>query len=799
VAQTETRSTRSSVDRVPRIAATLAVVIGAAVLAGWIFDVAWLRTFIPGATNPMVASTAVGFVLLGASLWLQARENAPRAPRRLGQALAAAAAVIGLLKISEYAFGWDLGIDQTLLTENPGPFPGQMALPTAITFVLTGAALAGLDVETPGGGRPAQLVLRLAMLFPLLGLLGRLYGVPTLSRLASGTVVMALHTSITFVLLCLGGLAARSSKGSMRIATSHGPAGQLLRGLLPTAVVLIVAAGWLRLQGERLGFYGTELGTALLVTLSIILLYVLVWRSARSLYAAEAQRERAAELTGRLAAIVQSSDDAILGKTLEGIITSWNLAAERLYGYSVDEAVGKPVSMLVPPDRAGEEQRILQQIQEGRSVKHYETQRVRGDGSVVEVSLTVSPVRGPDGTVIGASAIARDVTAQKRAQEALRRAREDAERANRAKSDFLSRMSHELRTPLNAILGFGQLMEMEERSPEDAQHLHQITKAGRHLLDLINEVLDIARIEAGRLSLSLEPVEVEELALESIDLIAPSASTRRIAVRWNGDDGASLYALADRQRLKQVLLNLLSNAVKYTPPEGEAIVTVGAPNGRVRVEVADTGPGIPPEQRDRLFVPFERLGTDVAEGTGLGLALSKGLVEAMGGRIGMRDRPGGGSVFWVELAPAEPPAMTTTPRAHDQAPDADGDARTVLYIEDNPVNMKLVERVLARRPGTRLLQAMQGRLGIELAREHQPDLVLLDAHLPDMHGEEVLRQLREDPATREIPVVVISADAMPDRVSKLLAAGARAYLTKPLEVRRLLKLIAEVEPNPARR
>jgi CheY-like chemotaxis protein len=354
-------------------------------------------------------------------------------------------------------------------------------------------------------------------------------------------------------------------------------------------------------------------------------------------------------------------------------------------------------------------------------------------------------------------------------------------------------MSHELRTPLNAILGFGQLMEMDDLDPEHRESLGQILRAGRHLVDLIDEVLDISRIEAGRLSLSLEPVALEEAVRESLELLAPSAKQRAVALEWDAEAAAGRYILADRQRLKQVLLNLLSNAVKYNRPEGEVRASFREDDGRIRVEIADTGPGIPAEQRRQLFVPFERLGQSEVEGTGLGLALSKGLVEAMGGRIGMESRDGEGSVFWLELVAAQPAVAPMTEHEHEEPlPSATLDRpRTVLHIEDNPVNLGLVEKVLARRPGVRLLSAMQGGMGLELAREHRPDLVLLDAHLPDMPGEEVLRRLREDPATRHVPVVVISADAMADRVQRFLAAGARAYLTKPLDVRRLLGLVAE--------
>ncbi len=381
---------------------------------------------------------------------------------------------------------------------------------------------------------------------------------------------------------------------------------------------------------------------------------------------------------------------------------------------------------------------------------------------------------------------------RKQAEEALREAKREAERASRAKSEFLSRMSHELRTPLNAILGFGQVLEMEPLGPEQREGVGHILKAGRHLLGLIDEVLDIAQIEAGRMRLSLEPVSVKQVLDEVRSLIRPLAAERKMRFEVRAPEAAALYALADRQRLNQVLLNLLSNAVKYTPEGGTVtLVCEEAAGGRVRFEVRDTGPGIPPEKLGQLFTPFERLGVSGVEGTGLGLALSKGLAEAMGGTIGAESRVGQGSTFWVELARVEN-ANAEAERVAESVPISQVAKRsTVLYIEDNLSNLRLIEHLLSRRPGVRLLSAIQGRLGLELAWEHRPGLILLDLHLPDVPGDEVLRRLKEDPRTRPIPVVVISAEASPGHVQRLLAAGASGYLTKPIDVREFLRLLDE--------
>ncbi|TMK96704.1 MAG: response regulator [Actinobacteria bacterium] len=390
----------------------------------------------------------------------------------------------------------------------------------------------------------------------------------------------------------------------------------------------------------------------------------------------------------------------------------------------------------------------------------------------------------------------RQVTERLEAEEAAGRAKGEAERANRAKSEFLSRMSHELRTPLNAILGFSQLLEMDSLEPEQQESVQQILKGGKHLLDLINEVLDIARIESGRMALSVEPLLLADALWEAIDLIHPLAAEQGIELRTEDSWPADLYVRADRQRLKQVFLNLLSNGVKYNRPGGCLTVRcTEIHESRLRIEVSDQGAGIAPEMMSRLFMPFERLGAEATEveGTGLGLALSKGLVEAMGGTLGVESALGTGSTFFVELSLSESPgAGEEGLEAAERMPlrTVEG-TRTLLYIEDNMANLRLIERALSHRPDITLLSAMQGRLGLDLARQHLPDLILLDLHLPDLPGEVFLRHLQEDPRIRAIPVVVLSADATPGQMQRLLAAGARAYLTKPLDMRSFFQLVDE--------
>lgn len=371
--------------------------------------------------------------------------------------------------------------------------------------------------------------------------------------------------------------------------------------------------------------------------------------------------------------------------------------------------------------------------------------------------------------------------------------------ANRSKSDFLSRMSHELRTPLNAVIGFAQILEIDDGlDPRQRQSVEQIRKGGAHLLDLVNEVLDIARIEAGTFVLSPEPVLASEVLGEALDLMRPIARDHRIPLRVDDANPCHVYVLADRQRVKQILLNLLSNAIKYNRVAGT--VTIGCrmlDATRMQFEVTDTGPGIPPEQLDRLFQPFDRLDAQHSEveGTGIGLALSRRLAEVMGGALDVLSSPGRGSTFSLALPLVEGPVerlLRLEPQLPGQRGGGDGPTRTIVYIEDNLPNLRLVERVIEHRGGVELVAAMQGRLGVDLVRRHQPAAVLLDLHLPDLSGELVLRELRDDPRTASIPVVILSADATVGQNQRMLAAGAHSFLTKPLDVRRLLAILDEL-------
>lgn len=510
--------------------------------------------------------------------------------------------------------------------------------------------------------------------------------------------------------------------------------------------------------------------------------------------AEEALRQREETLAG----IISASPDIITILDMEGRIRSTSPATLDILGYAPEDQRGKSILQLTHEGDRHRLSDLLRATITGRLQEAHLRHRYRhANGEWVLLESNTRLLTDSQGQFAGAVVISRDVTEQAQFEEELRQAKEDADRANQAKSEFLSRMSHELRTPLNAILGFTQLLEMDSTTDDQRESVGHILRAGHHLLNLINEILDISRIEEGRLQMSIEPVLVEEVVQQVLDLVRRQAQQREIRIELPAPGIAGYYVLADRQRLMQVLLNLLSNAVKYNRDDGSVAISCELlADGKLRINVTDTGLGLNQGQVERLFTPFERLGAEQSaiEGTGLGLALSKRLVDAMQGSIEVTSSVGQGSTFSVVLLSAQGRAQRLERLGADLAavPGLRTEDRQILYIEDNLSNLRLIERILERRTNIRLLSAMQGGLGLELAQEQQPDLIILDMHLPDMQGDEVLQRLQASPETARIPVVILSADATPGQIDRLLAAGATAYLTKPLDVKQFVQLLEEI-------
>jgi len=532
---------------------------------------------------------------------------------------------------------------------------------------------------------------------------------------------------------------------------------------------------------------------------------------------AEEALQKAGALQG---AIFNSANFSSIATDAKGVIQIFNVGAEHMLGYAATDVMNKitPADISDPQEVVARAKALSVELstpitpgfealvfKASRGIEDiYELTYIRKDGSRFPAVVSVTALRDAQDAIIGYLLIGTDNTARKRVEAEralldqvlkdknaeLESAKFVAEKANLAKSDFLSSMSHELRTPLSAILGFAQLMDSGSPQPTIAQKrsIDQILKAGWYLLDLINEILDLALIESGKLSLSLESISLAEVMRECQAMTEPQAQKHGIGMAFPRLE-IPYFVKADHTRVKQVLINLLSNAIKYNTAGGTVVVDcIATTPQRIRLSITDTGAGLSPEKLAQLFQPFNRLGQEanVGEGTGIGLVVCKRLTELMGGVIGVESTVGKGSVFWIELnltAEPQPAAGATEHTAVAQTQvQADAQLRTLLYVEDNPANLMLVEDLIARRPDIHMLSARDGIRGIEMARASRPDVILMDINLPGISGIEALRILAEDPVTAHIPVVALSANAIPRDIEKGLEAGFFRYLTKPIKV-----------------
>ena len=529
---------------------------------------------------------------------------------------------------------------------------------------------------------------------------------------------------------------------------------------------------------------------------------------------AEVRRQESLFKTGALQnAILTSANFSIIATDEKGIIQLFNVGAERMLGYLAAEVVNKinPSDIHDPQEVRARAQALSLELgttiapgfealafKASRGIEDiYELTYICKDGSRFPAIVSITALRDDYGDIIGYLLIGTDNSVRKQVESELHEAMAAAEKANHAKTDFLSGMSHELRTPLNAILGFAQLMESGAPSPTPSQkrNLDQILKAGWYLLELINEILDLALIESGKVTLSSEPVSLVEVLLECRAMIEPQAQKRGISMTFPRLE-THYFVNADRTRIKQVLINLLFNAIKYNKPGGAVAVEYTLrPADSIRISVRDTGAGLAPEQLAQLFQPFNRLGKEAGaeEGTGIGLVVTKRLVELMGGIIGAESTVGVGSVFWIELSLARAPqvpvregdgAALVRPQIPEGTP-----LRTLLYVEDNPANLELVEQLIARRADLRMLSAADGNLGVEFARAYLPDVILMDINLPGISGIEAMKILRADPSTAHIPIMALSANAVPRDIEKGLEAGFFNYLTKPIKVNKFMEAL----------
>jgi PAS domain S-box-containing protein len=601
---------------------------------------------------------------------------------------------------------------------------------------------------------------------------------------------------------------ARAKALSVELATPITPGFEALVFKASRGIEDIYELTYIRKDGSR--FPAVVSVTALRDAQNAIIGYLLIGTDNTARKQVEEERKK---LDQRLRdqqfytrSLFESNIDALMTTDPLGIITDVNKQMEALTDCTRDELIGAPFKdCFTDPERA---EAAIKLVLSEKKVTNYELTASARDGKKTVVSYNATTFYDRERRLQGVFAAARDVTERKRFEQVLQQSNADlesaksaAEKANLAKSDFLSSMSHELRSPLNAILGFAQLMESATPSPSasQAESIAQILQAGWHLLKLINEILDLAVIESGKVSLSPESVSLPEVMSECQAMMEPLAQQHGIRMTFpQFDDEHSCFVKADRTRLKQIIINLLSNAIKYNQEQGTVVVdcTVSAPQ-RIRIRVADTGAGLPPEKLAQLFQPFNRLGQEAGgeAGTGIGLVVTKRLVELMEGVMGVESTVGVGSVFWCELISAAAPQLniqsgeaeaTVRPRFPNLA-----QRRTLLYVEDNPANMKLVEQLIARCPDIQLLTAVNGTLGIQIARSAHPDLILMDVNLPGLSGIEAFKILRGDPATAHIPVVALSANAMPRDIAIGLELGFFRYLTKPIKVKEFMDTLNE--------
>ncbi|WP_241673276.1 PAS domain-containing hybrid sensor histidine kinase/response regulator [Lacisediminimonas profundi] len=612
-----------------------------------------------------------------------------------------------------------------------------------------------------------------------------------------------------------------------------------------TLLVLLLVA-FLALKNEK-----QPSPDAIVIQASIFLLFVFfavlavpVWRRIRALPGGVlGLQPRPLLQAGALQhAIFNSINFSLIATDARGVIRIFNPGAERMLGYAAAEVIDKitPAGISDADELVARAEALSlewgSQIEPGLAALVYKASRgiediyeltyIRNDGTRFPAIVSATALRSEEGNIIGYLLIGTDNTARKRVearqavldqrlrdqQHALQQnnieleaARAAAEKANLAKSEFLSSMSHELRTPLNAILGFAQLMESDTPPPSSGQQqsIIQILQAGWYLLRLINEILDLAMIESGKVTISQESMSLTDVLEDCQAMFEPQAQKRGIQMHFPRLHDP-IFVHADRTRVKQVMINLLSNAIKYNRMDGTVTVECNpAAESRIRVSVRDTGAGLAPEQLAQLFQPFNRLGQQASteEGTGIGLVVTKQLVELMGGAIGVESTVGGGSLFWIELPVSTAPELVfgadhMLPVGADLAPSLPaGQQRTLLYVEDNPANLALVEQLIGRRSDLKLLTATDGHMGIAIAQGAQPDVILMDIHLPGISGFGALKALRADPATADIPVIALSANAVPSDIKRGMDAGFFRYLTKPIKVVELMEALDVVLEN----
>ena len=761
-----------------------------AVLFGWAFDIGLLKSVFRGLPT-MKPNTAAAFIASGAALLF--RRPGGAGARLVSPLLAIVPVAIGLSTLLEFVSGRDFGIDQLLFRDLGAQVlnAGRMSPITASTFVAIGVALLMVDFKGP-----AQWLALLVGVCSLLATAGYLYGARVLYGFGLPAQPMALHTALLFFALCLGVLCARPERGPMRIVCADSATSRLLRRLLPAVIAIPLILGWLRLWGQRAGLYGTEFGLSLFAVANVTLLVGLLWWGAGSLFRSEAERARAEKdlriTQTRLSRLYESGVVSIFVADRDDRIVEANDSFLRLFGYARDDLRAGFVhwkDLTVRESWPREDARRRPAWESGAAAP-VERACLRKDGTRVDVLAGVASLEDES-----AIAFLIDISERKRVA-TLEEQNLRIQQASRLKSEFLANMSHELRTPLNAILGFTQLVQEGSAgpvSPMQKEYLGDVLVSSRHLLQLINDILDLAKVESGKMEFHAEDADPARLVQEVCSVLRTTAMAKRIALTQNVDPSLSGLRL-DVGKLKQVLYNYLSNALKFTPDGGHVEVCFKPEGEReFRLEVQDSGPGIPPGQVGRLFAEFEQLDSSFSkrhQGTGLGLSLVRRLVEAQGGRVGVQTAPGQGSLFFAVL-----PRVPSTGRARVPelrlTPGSRGGPR-VLVIEDDSVNRSWISVTLTRA-GYEVEAVATGEEAIRRCAVRRFDAITLDLLLPDLSGWDVLRALRMTGLNRDVPAVVITVVAERGSAAGFVVSD---FLIKPVQPEQLLAALQRAGARP---
>ncbi|MBI3950706.1 MAG: response regulator [Acidobacteria bacterium] len=809
--------------RVHVAASAIVMLMASLVLVGWMLDIATLKSILPDLVT-MKANTALGLLLAGTSLWLLGTEPRHRWIRRAAQVCAGTVVLIGLLTLSEYLLGWDLGIDQLLFRNEPGavatPYPGRMAPHTAFNFLLVGSALL-LSLRSRHRDRLAQALTLLAALISFSVLVGYLYSVGYSYGPFSSTG-MAVDTALAFAVLCVGILHARPDQGLMALITNNSPGGLMARRLLPVSAGALLALGWFVEAGERASLYGCAFDSALFSVAGMVVLTALIWWSAGSLYRLDTKRRQAEgalrESEQRLRLSLSAAKMGTWDVDLQtGRISISNRLAA-IFGLPPDVTWHNRDDWrrLVHPDDQERIEAVFQRAVAGQGEYDVEYRIIWPDGAVHWVTSKGISLRDETGQAVRAIGVTQDITARKQAEEERERllareqaARAEAEAVNRLKDEFLATVSHELRTPMAAILGFADLLRSGELDEVNAARAIQIIdRNAQAQAQLIEDLLDVSRIVTGKLTLNVRPVELVPIIYVALDTIKPAAESKGISLETKLNPTVGPIS-GDPDRLQQVVWNLLSNAIKFTPRGGRVQVRLERVRSQTQIIVSDTGVGMSPEFLPYVFDRFRQADSSTTRkygGLGLGLAIVRYLVEMHGGTVHAESPgQGRGATFTVQL-----PLMMRDAVADSSGDDAErasaiaepnrsvdstinlGGVR-VLAVDDEPDARALISTVLEQR-GAEVRAVASAREAMEELESWKPDVIVADIGMPDEDGYWLIHQIRALAPDRggRVPAVALTAYARAGDRERALSAGYQVHVPKPVQPTELAAVIASL-------